>query len=742
MPPEAYQQLKDRVDLDFAPTNPRSFAADAAVGLDVDVKNVPTLIVKVYRIHAANYFQDQSQPVSTNINLDGLVANEELTFQYTEPPLRRVRRHFDFPTLTEPGLYVIDFIGNGKNSRVLVQKGKLHYVVRNTPAGLAVTVFDEQNKKLDQASLWMGGRTYSAEKQGEILVPYSTQPGQQPIVLMHGSVVTLDQLDHKAESYQLAAGIYVDREALLNNRVAQVLVRPGLTVNGTPVSLELLENVRLEITSVDLDDVSTSEVISGVQLKDDQDLVHAMRVPPRMASVRITLYAQARSLSENKLVDLQASQTYVVNQIEKSFATEDLHLRLDARSYGLEVRGKTGEPKVNRPVQITLKHQDFRDPVVVMLRTDEAGRIELGSLDEIAWVSAKGPEGTEHAWPLRPDRHSYPQSINGVAGQAIELPYVFAAQAPSRELLSLLEIRDGSYVADWFASLKVERGKLQLAALPPGDYDLLLKPLGQRIQVRVTAGPLAAGYALGHHRQLELRGSKPLRIDAVALAADKLTVQLGNASPASRVHVFATELEPAFDAFDQVARVRGPEPAWSTRTPAISLYVEGRRIGDEFRYILERKYAQKFPGNMLPRPELLLNPWAIRDTATGQEQLQADEAMPAATAAEDAMRATGRGGSARSAGAHRLRQPGLPDPRSGSRAECKTRRAGSDPDRAQPVGGQDVRDRAGRRCRIDITPNHPAASDHAEVTRPAPGPRPRSQPVLLATETDQPGQSR
>ena len=93
-----------------------------------------------------------------NINLDGLVANEELTFQYDDPPLRRIRRQFDFPSLTEPGLYVIDFIGNGKNSRVLVQKGKLHYVVRTTPAGLAFTVFDEQNRQLAER-LFVDGRS-------------------------------------------------------------------------------------------------------------------------------------------------------------------------------------------------------------------------------------------------------------------------------------------------------------------------------------------------------------------------------------------------------------------------------------------------------------------------------------------------------------------------------------------------------------------------------------------------------
>lgn len=47
-----------------------------------------------------------------------------------------------------------------------------------------------------------------------------------------------------------------------------------------------------------------------------------------------------------------------------------------------------------------------------------------------------------------------------------------------------------------------------------------------------------------------------------------------------------------------------------------SRYVSGRDIGDEYRYILERRIAPHFPGNLLTRPALLLNPWALRDTQT------------------------------------------------------------------------------------------------------------------------------
>ncbi|MEO1085902.1 MAG: hypothetical protein AAFY88_16815, partial [Acidobacteriota bacterium] len=43
----AAERLKDRVDLEFARTNPTFFAAGDAVSLDVDVKNVDTLLVKV-----------------------------------------------------------------------------------------------------------------------------------------------------------------------------------------------------------------------------------------------------------------------------------------------------------------------------------------------------------------------------------------------------------------------------------------------------------------------------------------------------------------------------------------------------------------------------------------------------------------------------------------------------------------------------------------------------------------------
>jgi hypothetical protein len=79
-----------------------AFAAEDPVGLDVYVKNVSTLIVKVFEINTANFYRENLREVNTDINLDGLVPNWESTYEYPEPPLRRVRRRFDFPELNRP----------------------------------------------------------------------------------------------------------------------------------------------------------------------------------------------------------------------------------------------------------------------------------------------------------------------------------------------------------------------------------------------------------------------------------------------------------------------------------------------------------------------------------------------------------------------------------------------------------------------------------------------------------------
>jgi hypothetical protein len=99
LPPEMFQALKQRVDLDFSPSSRRQFAAEDPIEVELFVKNVPTLIVKVFEINTFNHYRQTLSEVNTDINLDGLMPNQEQTYQYDEPELRRVARRFEFPEL-------------------------------------------------------------------------------------------------------------------------------------------------------------------------------------------------------------------------------------------------------------------------------------------------------------------------------------------------------------------------------------------------------------------------------------------------------------------------------------------------------------------------------------------------------------------------------------------------------------------------------------------------------------------
>jgi len=267
--------------------------------------------------------------------------------------------------------------------------------------------------------------------------------------------------------------------------------------------------------------------------------------------------------------------------------------------------------------------------VTVDLQTDSEGKISLGDLKDIYQVSASSPGFMPQAWNLTKPGVTYPPVLQGSTREVLYVPLSGDAPDKATDAGSLLEMRQGVYTADRSDALALEDGYLTLSGLSAGDYLLHMKATGQQITVCVTDGEATGGYVASAHRILETPAPAVLQIQQVKTDSGGLEVLVGGANEFTRVHVVSTRFLPDRYAYQQFNVTRPPYAmAWNLNQ-GYALYTSGRQIGDEFRYVLERRFAEKFPGNMLERPSLLLNPWSFEETQAAQDAASSGEA-PAA----------------------------------------------------------------------------------------------------------------
>lgn len=605
-----YEAIVQRVELSFPPTQPRRFRRDADVAIDVDVKNVPMLIAKLYRIDAAAYMRETGKEVDSTIELDGLVANEEQVLKLTEPPVRRVRRTLRFDAMKQPGVYVVELVGNGISSRAVVQKGALRVVSRVGAAGHAFSVFDEDGAPVRDAVGWCVGRELQPDADGELLVPFAAVAGSAQLVVRSGAVASLLRFDHADESPRLQVRAFVERESLVGGERCRILVRPRLEVAGASVSLKLLEKAELRVVARTHDGTAPTQTVPLAEIPADGEIAHEVEAPRGVRSLEISLHGFYEKRSDGNKAPIQArAEAFVLNSIEGSTQIGAPLLGRSADGWFLEVRGRNGEPVVGQSIAAQLRMRDFVDAVDVALQTDANGRVELGMLPGVSLLAAQLPSAPRAEWQVAEHRAT-PSRMHGLVGQTLRLPMPEASSLTSA-VASLVALRSGAAADDASSSLELKDGELLLRSLAAGDYLLRLPHRGATVEVCVTSGAERGLWLVSPTRALRADGASGASIRDVVANGDEVVVRVVNANSSARVHVFATRYQPAYDVLAlSLPRAQPGAIEIAFDSPECD-YQQGRRVSDELRYVLERRYAQKRPGNMLPTPSLLLNPWEL-----------------------------------------------------------------------------------------------------------------------------------
>lgn len=645
--PANQQSLKEKIELTLAPENLPVHDPTQPSQLLVDVKNIQEVVVRIYKINPAAYYRTHTEPLNSDLDLDGLVATHQRRIEFSQPAVRRHRETLALPEIEGPGVWVVDLLGGGLRTRAMIRRGEVQALTQLTVDGLEVKLFDEQRQPLQGGRMWIGSQEFAADESGVITLPMVANSTTRRGIVVVGDLaetITLPQLE---ESYALSAGVLIREQQLLAGRTATIGLRPRLTMNGEPVSLSLLQDAYVEIVSTDLDGIQSTKRYDDLQWTETTEMSLSFRVPARLQRLDLRVVGQVERIADGRIEDVQFADHWNVNGIDQTVATVDAYLTRRGEDWVIEVRGRNGELAGATSVAVTLQTTVRVRPVQVTLQTNDAGVVVLGKLPNVTSVSFGVGGGAVHQRHLILDQADWPVRVH--AGNDRPVQFALETESPLTSHFRIWEMRQDRPLRELPKQLSIEDGLLSFSPLQAGNYRLDDLQRQRTVSIAISDGDVHNGYAVGTVRALQVPRRDPLGITSIETTADGIEVQLSGDAPAARVHVLASHYVPRRLVVDRLRLANLSDLQASYLQLLSNAYISGMKLGEEYEYVLKRQFASKYPGVMLPQPSLLLNPWET-DQTTNQSQIAADGDQPQAAVMASPKRSRGRQSHAKQVG--------------------------------------------------------------------------------------------
>ena len=620
------QAIRDKIELRLSVDNPTRFKVTEPTHLKVDLKNVSELVIRIYEINSASYYRNHPKLINTDLDLDGLVATYERKIEFNQPAVRRHAESISLEEIEGRGVWIVDLVGQGVRARALIRRGEIDYVESSSADGMVFIIIDEDRKPIPAATMWVGAREFIADDQGRIVLPPVVDQVARRAIISDGKIAASVQFSHLKEQYQLTAGMHLDKTLLQTGGETKLLIRPRLWFGSTVMGPGMLSEAAVEITAKDLDGLSTSYEVKDVKLSQSREFVVPIRVPARLSQLTATLSGRVQRIADGQEQTLRTSRSWNIAGIRRTSLTHDSFLTRDGEDYVIEVRGHNGESVERASVLVSLTTESRNAPVEQTLQTDEFGQVRLGALEGVSRVRYSVPAGIQHEHSLPLNQVRWADAIHTTEDRAVELPLA-NADTDVEQRFRLVEVRGGGYFADYSKHLAAKNGLLTITKLPAGDYRLIDRVTAKHTTIDVVSGPILHSIAVGKTRHRSISRQVPLGIASVDRGPDGLKIQLSGQSSLSRVHLYASRYLDRSSPFSQLDM---PLPRMKGRRVSLpySGYVSDLRLGDEYQYVLRRRYADKYPGVMLPQPGILLNPWETEETLNVSQLARDGEVRP------------------------------------------------------------------------------------------------------------------
>ena len=615
---EDQESVRHRSELRLAPTNRAIHRVDEEVKLELWLKNVSKLEVKVFRLDGASVVRDLGS-ISTDIELEGLIPSFQKTISYDELSDRRHQKTITMKELTGRGVWVVDFFGCGLRSRALIQKGELRTIKQTDAGGQILRIQNETGEIEREGYVEIGKQRYRSDAEGNILIPYSAEHKAEKMLVATKHLATMEPFDRSRPKFEFRADFLLDTGSLVAGREATLLVRPMLLCNGYPLPLAKLKNTKLKVLLNDIDGVGSEDMVR-IAVTEEELVSYRFKVPARLREIQFQLMGDYEGSFERRSVI--AGYDVKVNGFEKTGSVVKFYLQPSVNGYSLYLLGRNGEAYPNQRLHLGIKVRGLVDKVNRAVVTDPSGCVELGLLPRVESITANTNGATEETFSLLPIQSVWPKEVIKAVGDT-----VWFASEPEDKRYSLVELRGNAPYADHSGLIQAKAGAIAIDGLPRGAF--LLRDHFRSVQTTIH---VVDGQDLGDRWQCPTKvvGKQPYMpsyVESLAKKDGKWILKLHNNDAKTRVHVIGR----IFHNSSAYGRLSPPSVrkvnVWARVAP-LSLYVSDRAQGEEQQYVMARAKQGHLPGNLLAPPSWLLSPWDYMETDYYGSDLKEGDEMP------------------------------------------------------------------------------------------------------------------
>ena len=628
---KSYEEFIKKTEITFCEHNSSIFKIAEKVVIEVNLKNVQTLLINLYEISTENFYFTKRMNIDHSMSFEGLTPTHEYTYSFNEKSHKRIQRVFEIDKIeNRRGFYFVEFIGNGISSRAIIKIGKLTFLSKLTINGMKLFILDENSNVCisNNTGVWLRDEFYKSNiEDGCILIPYMKSREKINIVLVHENFADLHQFEIFNEVYNIVGCFLVQHESLIAGNEITVIFKLSVFLHSNPIDCKLLRSNKISVLMELIDNeisIPMSQVFENLEIDSKSEIMIKFIVPAKLQRIEFIFETQIRNQSENRNDSLRLSDLIYLETKDEENQLVKFYMRKIGLDFMVSLLGKNGQPIINQLISIIFCHDFLSDKEEQTLITNEKGEIILNDLEFIhkIEISTRYMDRNikQEFYIPRKAEFTYPKQIEIPLGEKINLPINLSSIKDLKFNLNFVSLTSNYLEVlrnedDCVTILPTNLNSQEIEIIPKrvGLYSLFIKNANKLIYVTVHQ---AKRFSL----KTDSSGNKRInnlyvedvqfRKSSHNSEINDISIYLKNYSPNTRVHIFAYQ----FLNKNPYSFLRSIRDQTTSNNNFISdrsqnwknYFISNQTLNEEIQYVLERKNFDSFLGNNLEKPSLLL----------------------------------------------------------------------------------------------------------------------------------------